>query len=393
MPNWIHNAVIYQIFIDRFAGYAPNADDSRPEWCGGNLAGITSKLDYLADLGATALWATPFLKAADYHGYSTVDLYQVDPHFGTLADAKKLVQECHKRGIKFILDFTANHVSEYHPFFIEAKRDQKSPYRDWFYFDPKNPDTYLTFLQFTTLPKINLDFGPAREHVIGSALHWISELDIDGIRLDHAVGPSLDFWSEFGRRCRELKQDIVLLGEVAFFGVKPIDLKTFLLPSARRIYWSNKMLIGDPFAAAVKEYVGILDGCFDFGFRETMDRFAKDELDESQVRKRLAKHYRRLPAKYILPTFLDNQDYSRYLYLANQSYDKLKAALTIQFSFPHPKVIYYGSEVGMTHKDVVVQNSGWAGDLPTRRKMNWNPNAKEQELLGFYKELIAKSKA
>lgn len=393
MSEWIQTAVIYEIIIDRFAGYRADADDTKPEWCGGNLAGITAKLDYLVGLGVTAIWLTPFFQTHDYHGYSTTDLYSVDPHFGTLEDAKELVRQCHARGLNFIMDFTANHVSEHHPYFVEARDNPDSQYRDWFYFDNENSKKYLTFLDFSSLPKLNLDFEPAREHIISSALYWIRELGVDGIRLDHAVGPSLGFWQEFGQRCREISPNIVLLGEVAFFGVKPSDLKTFNLVGARRIYWQNKLFGGDPYKLAMKKYVGILDGSFDFGFRALLEEFALGKLGEKGLQNKLLRHYSGFGDDFALPTFLENQDFSRYLYLTGQDYDKLKSALEIQFGVAQPKVIYYGAEVAMTHEVEAIANSGWAGDLPTRRKMNWTPNAKEQELLAFYKDLIARSKA
>jgi glycosidase len=388
--GWLKDAVIYQIFIDRFAGYQENTDDMKPEFVGGNLGSIIPKLPYLVDLGINTIWLTPFLKTTDYHGYSTLDLYQVDPHFGTIEDAKGLVAACHKAGIRVLMDFNANHVSNQHPYFVDAQNSSTSSYRNWFYFNPDG--SYMMFLDFGTLPKLNLEYRPAREHVIGAAEFWLKELGIDGFRLDHAIGPSDNFWREFNKRVKALNPTAVLIGEATLFGVKRSLLPTLNLPFARWFYYYTKFSPKRLHTPVLKHYVGILDGCLDYTFVRLIQAYAKNNLSLAQIQKRLAGHYRQFPNSFSLPTFLENHDNSRFLHYLHDDYDRLKKALEFQFAIDQPKIIYYGQEVGMSHDESVIINEKHAGDLPSRRKMNWNPNEQERGLLEFYKGLIGRYK-
>ena len=133
----LKNAVFYNILIDRFSR-GKEEDKKRwtcdgVEFCGGNLRGIIERLDYLRDLGVDYILPTPFQKNLEYHGYHTTDLMAVDPRFGTIGDLYELISETHKRGMKIIMDWTINHVSWEHPFFVEAAKNKNSPYRKWFY--------------------------------------------------------------------------------------------------------------------------------------------------------------------------------------------------------------------------------------------------------------------
>ncbi|MDG6219386.1 MAG: alpha-amylase family glycosyl hydrolase [Candidatus Thermoplasmatota archaeon] len=115
--NWIKKAVIYQILIDRFAGYDPKKNWKKPQFIGGNLKGIIDSLSYLKNLGVNAIWISPFYKTSAYHGYHITDFYKVDPHFGNKNDLKRLIDLIHQNDMYIIADFVPNHVSKYHPFF------------------------------------------------------------------------------------------------------------------------------------------------------------------------------------------------------------------------------------------------------------------------------------
>ena len=133
--------VIYLIMPDRFANGDPSNDEpaeargmhdrSNPRaYHGGDLRGIREHLPYLKDLGLTTLWLTPILKngaAQDYHGYGAVDLYAVDPHFGTIQDYQELVAAAHKQGMKIFFDLVPNHVGPKNPWVIDP------PLPDWFH--------------------------------------------------------------------------------------------------------------------------------------------------------------------------------------------------------------------------------------------------------------------
>jgi cyclomaltodextrinase len=387
--SWIHNAVIYQIFVDRFAGYDAKASDMEPEFVGGNLRGITEKVDYLRDLGVNAIWLTPFLKAHDYHGYSTVDFMQVDPHFGTLSDLQEMVHTYHQAGMKVVMDFTANHVSVEHEYFKAAQADPTSPYRDWFYF--RDDGSYVSFLSFPALPKLNLDNPAVRDYIISVAQYWLSEGKIDGLRLDHVIGASDDFWRHFVGEVKRSHPGAVIIGEAVFSSVTWNHLSTFRFPFPHLYFiWARiyRRSLHDPI---LRHYAGIFDGCLDYTFFRLAQKLAQEQLDDAGMRTWLRRHYAKFPPEYVLPSFIENHDSSRYLYHVDNDYERLKQALRIQFDQPQPKVIYYGAEVGMTHSEKVVVNSGWAGDLPARRKMNWEPTPKQLELREFYKDLIRRS--
>jgi glycosidase len=130
--------VIYQVFVDRFypgRGRDWAQTDDLRGFCGGTLWGVAEKLDYIADLGVTCIWLSPIFPSPSHHGYDATDLYHVEPRLGGDEALRTLVSEAHRRDIRVLLDYVCNHVSQYHPVFVEAQADPTSPYRDWFTFD------------------------------------------------------------------------------------------------------------------------------------------------------------------------------------------------------------------------------------------------------------------
>ncbi|MEM0142778.1 MAG: alpha-amylase family glycosyl hydrolase, partial [Candidatus Parvarchaeum sp.] len=232
---------VYQIFVDRFSTGNKDKDaklafKTSRKWMGGNLNGIIGKLDYIKNLGFDAIWLTPIFSAANYHGYSTLDFYSVDKHFGSNKTLKKLVDKAHLLGLKVILDFVANHVSNRHPFFTSAINNKKSEYRNWFIFNEKND--YMSFLGVKELPKLNTRNDSVINYLIDAAIFWIKEFGIDGYRLDHAIGPSFKFWQEFVHSCREVNNDMLFLPEIWLSGVDKtyIDTLWFLDDGQKRSY-------------------------------------------------------------------------------------------------------------------------------------------------------------
>lgn len=123
--EWFKNAVVYQIYPFSFK------DSNNDGW--GDIEGIISKLDYIKDLGATAIWFSPLYKSPDYdYGYDIADYKAIDEKFGTMQDFERLVDECHKRDLKVIMDMVMNHSSTEHPWFKEAIANPDSPYRDYY---------------------------------------------------------------------------------------------------------------------------------------------------------------------------------------------------------------------------------------------------------------------
>ncbi|MDZ4158601.1 MAG: alpha-amylase family glycosyl hydrolase, partial [Anaerolineaceae bacterium] len=122
---WWRDGVIYQIYPRSFA-------DSNGDGLG-DLNGITSRLDYLSELGIDAIWLSPIYPSSDVDfGYDVSDYTAIDPRLGTMADFDRLLVESHRRGIKIVLDLVLNHTSDQHPWFIESLRDRNNPKRDWY---------------------------------------------------------------------------------------------------------------------------------------------------------------------------------------------------------------------------------------------------------------------
>ena len=123
--GWYKNAVVYQIYPFSYK------DSNNDGW--GDIKGIISKLDYIKDLGVTAIWFSPLYRSPDYdYGYDISDYRAIDEKFGTMEDFDLLLEECHKRDLKVIMDMVLNHTSIEHPWFKEAMRDPSSPYRDYY---------------------------------------------------------------------------------------------------------------------------------------------------------------------------------------------------------------------------------------------------------------------
>ena len=131
-PNpWWANAVVYQIYPRSFQD--TNGDGI------GDLKGITSRLDYLADLGVDVVWLSPVYKSPqDDNGYDISDYQDIDPLFGTLEDMDELLAEAHKRGLKIVMDLVVNHTSDEHAWF-QASRDKDDPHADWYWWRPARP--------------------------------------------------------------------------------------------------------------------------------------------------------------------------------------------------------------------------------------------------------------
>ena len=176
-PTWAKSAVIYQILVDRF-GRGSSGAPVKEEWLsaaeldgfmGGNLPGITARLDYIDELGATAIWLTPIFAADAYHAYDTVDYYQIDPRFGSKDDLRTLVREAHSRGMRVILDFVANHTSSQAAIFQQAQNDVNSTYREWFSFAEVYKHGYRCFFDVAEMPQFNTDSRAARQFLCEAA--------------------------------------------------------------------------------------------------------------------------------------------------------------------------------------------------------------------------------
>jgi len=201
-PAWVRDAVFYQIFPDRFAQSArvPKPGplepwDSPPSlhgFKGGDLLGVAEHLEYIADLGATAIYFTPIFQSASNHRYHTHDYYQVDPLLGGNAAFRTMLEEAHRRGLKVVLDGVFNHASRgFFQFNDILENGPHSPWLDWFTiegwplspYDGSKPANYLAWVGNRALPKLNTDNPQVREFIMQVAEYWLRQ-GIDGWRLD-----------------------------------------------------------------------------------------------------------------------------------------------------------------------------------------------------------------
>lgn len=360
VPDWLRNAVIYQVFVDRFAPSAGKAFDTTAPpggFYGGTLRGVTEQLDYIHNLGATCLWLSPLFPSPSHHGYDATNYQSVEPRLGSDADLRGLIVAAHARGIRVILDFVANHMSSQHPAFQRALADADSPERGWFRFTHW-PDQYLSFFGVQDHPQIDADNPAAQAYLLSSARHWL-ERGVDGFRLDYANGPSYGFWSAFRAATRAANAESVTLGEV---------VET---------------------AALQRSYAGRMDGCLDFLLMQALRQFfAFGTMTATAFDGFLRRHLGYFPADFVLPSFLDNHDMNRFLWVVGGDVRRLKLAALCQFTLPNPPIVYYGTEVGLSQQRDVRYADGSGHPEESRLPMRWDA-AQDADLLGFYRKLAA----
>mgnify|MGYP000898301526 FL=1 len=196
---WYKNAVFYEVNVRAFMD--SNGDGH------GDLPGLTSRLDYLQDLGVDCLWLMPiFQSPLRDDGYDISDYYTIQPRFGTVEDFKILLDEAHRRGMRVLTDLVMNHTSDQHPWFQAARADRNSPYRQYYVWsdtDQKYTDARIIFLDsiksnwswdeqagqffwhrfYESQPDLNYDYPPVREEMLKVLRFWL-DLGIDGFRAD-----------------------------------------------------------------------------------------------------------------------------------------------------------------------------------------------------------------
>ena len=206
LDAWWQDAVFYEVFVRSFADSTtgPLANDGV-----GDLRGLIERLDYLNDgdpnttddLGVTALWLMPICESPSYHGYDTVDYYAVDQEYGTNDDYRELTDECHKRGIRVIIDLVLNHSSSDHPWFQESTRPA-APRRDWYIWDDAEPGwkgpwgqpvwhgspagdgSHYYGLFWSGMPDLNYHNEEVTREVFELIRFWLEDMHADGFRLD-----------------------------------------------------------------------------------------------------------------------------------------------------------------------------------------------------------------
>ena len=368
VPDWASDAVVYNIFPDSFASSRRAIIGSGTEKraggalsrsrLGGTINGIRENLDYISALGANCIYLNPIFAAGQYHKYDTIDYLHIDPCFGTDGDLRALVDECHARGMRVILDGVFNHCgAQFFAFRDVLEKQERSRYASWFYrlrFPVVYPESgerpdYECFCYERLMPKLDTSNAEVCDYLCAVGEHWLREFDIDGWRLDVADEPNDGFWREFRRRCKAVKGDALLIGEV-WGGAR---------------HW----LGGDMF-----------DSTMNYDFRNHCRHFfAEGSIDARTFAGRCADmlmRYKRQTAAAQL-NLLDSHDVGRFLDLCGGDVRRLKLAVMFMCCFPGMPCVFYGDELGVAGTD----------ELDFRRAMPWRSG--DTELLGFYREAIA----
>ena len=424
--NW-NTKVVYQIQVDRFNnGNLSNDDLNVPPYQqqhqnrdnmglpdyrhGGDIEGIIDRLDYLVDLRITAIWITPVLHHnGDYHGYCTTDMTEIDPGFGTTLGFRKLVSECHKRGISVIMDVVINHLCDRDTTYTKSPNHQQCPQDNsdlyWtgkagqspnrgnlsfsnrffpplkssFFFNQCGPDSSqemegldpaAVFGDFTAgmfdYDTRNYDFQDIFTNLL---MFWVAYADVDGFRLDAAKHVTDDFLAYFSTTTREYattlgKENFLVLGEVAASSAwegralgrmmtdptNP-DKRGIVPPALTTMIWQLK-----PTYSKNKVFpLPGLNSIYDFAESGT----SRSALLESRPSSDVAKYYDSADFKTIVAqtlgmtqctdscfTLLEIHDWPRFLSANPNRGDLIVSGLAYLLTAPGVPIIYYGLEQG-----------------------------------------------
>lgn len=416
--------VLYLLMPDRFAQgphhqsqlpgmRAYKEDRSAPSLRhGGDLEGLQQHLDYFNDLGVTALWFTPILENdspdmmswSTYHGYACTDYYRVDPRFGSNAEYRALIDACHKRGLKVVMDMIFNHCGFEHPWVADI------PAKDWFNLsdwleqakgtsDTRGTDFLQTSYKLTpvldpytsevdlretteawfvnTMPDFNQNNPHLMRYLIQNSIWWIETADIDGIRMDtypYAFRKPMAQWM------KELNDEYPNFNTVG---------ETWVTQPAYTAAWQKDSKLSD-----INSY---LKTVMDFSFQEKIDS-ATHEITDNWWRgyNRL---YNSFCYDYLYPNpssvmaFLDNHDTDRFL-RDGQDAQALKQGLALLLTVRRIPQLYYGTEIMMNGTKAVTDGhvrkdfpGGFPGDTHNCFTAEGRTKA-EQDMFTFISRLL-----
>jgi glycosidase len=355
--------VIYLLMPDRFSNGNPD-NDSVPGMLekadrsnlngrhGGDIEGIRQQVDYLEDLGVTAVWINPLLEnnqpAYSYHGYAITDLYKTDPRFGTNEDYRVLVEDFHKHGIKVIMDMVFNHIGDHHWWM------QDMPMEDWIHQFPEY--TRSNFRIETAIDPYAAEFDRERmqsgwfdrhmpdldqhnpilaKYLIQNSIWWIEYSGIDGIRMDTYPYSYTDFMARWLERIKKEYPDFSIVGE------------TWLQKEVHTAYWQDNARIGN---AEVSRLTSVTDFPMHYALKDAL--VEKDGWSSG-----LSKIYYVLSQDIVYNDpfqnliFADNHDLTRIYTSLGEDFDKYKMAMAILLTTRGIPMIYYGTEYLMTGEE------------------------------------------
>ncbi|HEX8438048.1 maltose alpha-D-glucosyltransferase [Archangium sp.] len=397
-PLWYKKAVIYELHIRAF--YDSNADGH------GDIPGLIEKLPYLQDLGVTCIWILPhYPSPLKDDGYDIADYYAVHPDYGTLADFQRMVDEAHKRDIRVISELVVNHTSDQHAWFQEARRDPKSPKRDFYVWsdtDEKYQGTRIIFTDtersnwtwdpvakqyfwhrfFSHQPDLNYDNPEVQEAMLDVMRFWMN-MGVDGFRCD-AV-PYL--FEREGTNCENLPEthaflkrlrkaidseypDKLLLAEAnqwpadvrVYFGDGDEFHMGFHFPVMPRLFMAVRREDRTPIVEILQQTPEIPDNCQWAIFLRNHDELTL-EMVTDEDRDYMYREYATDPRMRI------NVGIRRRLApLMDNGRRRIELMHSLLFTLPGTPVMYYGDEIGMGDNIYLGDRNG------VRTPMQWTPD-------------------
>lgn len=369
VPSWVQDAVFYQIFPERFAnGDSSNDPPGTEPWggvpksknyFGGDLQGIIDHLDYIASLGVNALYLNPIFESNSNHKYHATDFLKIDPQFGDEKTFERLVDGCHARGIRIILDGVFNHTGVGFFAFDDIKKcGAASRYVKWyniysFPVAPPNKPNYECWWGYGDLPKLMTHNPEVRDYLFNVTKHWM-KFGIDGWRLDVPNEIPHTFWIEWRKLVKSLNPEAYIVGEI----------------------WddASPWLKGDQFDAVMN--YRFRKACLDFFVlqKKTPGEFAValDSITSSYPPE----------VNLAMQNLLGSHDTERFLTLCNGNTDIMKLAWLFQMTYVGAPMVYYGDEVGMTG----------GKDPGCRGTMIWDAGKQDHALLGYLRAAIGMRK-
>ncbi len=398
-PLWYKDAIIYELHVRAFC-------DSNGDGIG-DFPGLTSKLDYLQDLGVTAIWLLPFYPSPlRDDGYDIADYTNIHPNYGTLSDFKVFIREAHRRGLRVITELVCNHTSDQHPWFQRARRAKPGTSARNFYVWSDTPDQYkdarIIFKDFETSnwtwdpvaqayywhrfyshqPDLNFE-NPAVQRAVFKAMEFWLDLGVDGMRLDaipylyEAEGTNCEnlpethtFLKRLRRHMDEKYHGRMFLAEanqwpedaVAYFGDGDECHMAFHFPVMPRLFMAVHLEDRYPIIDIMRQTPPIPDNCQWAIFLRNHDELTLEMVTDEE-RDYMYRVYARDPQARI------NLGIRRRLApLLGNHRRKIELMNGLLFSLPGTPVIYYGDEIGMGDNIYLGDRNGvrtpmqWSGD-------------------------------
>ena len=368
VPESWQGRLVYQIFPERFACRGDpkkkkyvnrpwDAVDKRlypGSFLGGDLWGLVDKLEYLHSLGVGAIYMTPIHPSPSNHKYDVLDYFDVDPNLGGKEALMHVTTKAHELGMKVIMDLVFNHMSSSHPFFLDVKeKGRASAYHDWFFIDGDKPTTsplnYRCFSFVKAMPKLDTNNPAVRDYLISVGKYWIEEFGVDGYRLDVSDAVSHDFWIRFKIALKDIKPDILLIGEnwhnsESFVGPNQLD-----------------GVMNYPFLGAVSCYLLQIKSAYE----------TRLLLDGLLMRYKDANNH-------MMMNIVSSHDVQRFMHLVSGDKNLVLMGFAMLMFYPGFPMVYYGEELFM---------EGGA-DPDNRRGMTWDKLDTEDYYIKHFAQLM-----